>query len=126
MGVHRFAPILALYGESGWLPSIYDRKLCKIRYWNRLVSMADTRLTKKIFNFDFDINRNNWSSDVKQIYDDYGLNVQSNSKSIINIYLIGSSLCILTIAQNGNRTSKIYQNSGRINFLNTLLIVKNI
>lgn len=66
LGVHRFTPILALYGDTGWLPTSYHRWICIIRYWNRLISMNDSRLTKKVFIHDFNLKNNNWSSDVER------------------------------------------------------------
>ncbi len=37
MGVHRFAPTLAITGDIGWIPSTYRRWISMIRYWNRLI-----------------------------------------------------------------------------------------
>ena len=48
----------------GWLSPKYTRILCKVRLWNRLVQMDSSRLTKKIFEWDWLIRRNNWSSDI--------------------------------------------------------------
>ena len=48
LGVHRFTPILALVGDSGWLPSQYRRWLTILRLWNRLILMDDSRLTKRL------------------------------------------------------------------------------
>ncbi len=72
-GVHRFAPKYALYGDSGWLPTIYNRKLNMVRFWNRMIKMEDTRLTKHIFNYDMQINRQNWSSEIFDIFKTYNL-----------------------------------------------------
>ena len=49
LGVHKFCPILALTGDVGWLTPRLSRYICRIRLWNRLISMDDQRLTKKIF-----------------------------------------------------------------------------
>ena len=45
LGVHRFTPKLALEGDMGWLSSRYRRWLSMLRLWNRLVKLADDRLT---------------------------------------------------------------------------------
>ena len=49
LGVHRYAPILGLQGDSGWVPPRVRRHLCMIRLWNKLVKMNDNRLTKFVF-----------------------------------------------------------------------------
>ena len=51
LGVNRFAANLAVIGDIGWVPPALSRKLCMIRYWNRLIDMDDTRLTKKVFDY---------------------------------------------------------------------------
>ena len=52
LGVHRFAPTAAIHSETGWMNAKYRRQICIIRLWNRLISMNDDRLTKKIFHWD--------------------------------------------------------------------------
>ena len=37
-----------------------------LRLWKRLICMDNTRLTKKIFVWDYSKCRNNWSHEVKQ------------------------------------------------------------
>ena len=73
LDVHRFAPIPGLYGDSGWIPTQYRRWRCILRFWNRLQLMDDNRLTKRVFNHDYSVCQNNWSSSVKQIMTDIGL-----------------------------------------------------
>ena len=41
--------------------------------------MDNGRLTKQVFNFDFDKCTHNWSSDVKQIFTTLGINDQFES-----------------------------------------------
>ena len=54
LGVHKFAPILGILGETGWeLPNI-RRKIIMLRYWNRMVSMDIDRMTKIIFDCIFE------------------------------------------------------------------------
>ena len=52
LGVHRFTPLPALHGESGW--SLIHHRQCvnAVRYWNRLLSMDDNRITKIVFIWD--------------------------------------------------------------------------
>ena len=49
LGVHRFTSNLGINGDMGWVPSKIRRYVNIIRYWNRLINMDDTRLTKKVF-----------------------------------------------------------------------------
>ena len=53
LGVHRFAPIPGLYGDSGWIPTQYRRWRCILRFWNKLQLMDDNTLTKRVFNHDY-------------------------------------------------------------------------
>ena len=48
MGVHRFATLLAVYGDTGWIPSQYRRWINIIRYWNRDVSALPEMFLKLI------------------------------------------------------------------------------
>ena len=44
LGVHKFAPTLAINGEVGWV-NAKERRWCNmIRYWNKRISMDDTRI----------------------------------------------------------------------------------
>ena len=67
MGVHRFTPTTALIGDTGWLPSRYQRWISMLRYWNRLLRFDDQRITKQAFNMDLERGHNNWCSDLKVI-----------------------------------------------------------
>ena len=45
LGVHRFTPVPALYGDTGWLKPRESRYLCLFNYWNKLVNTREDRLT---------------------------------------------------------------------------------
>jgi len=85
LGVHRFTPTLALTGDSGWLPSMYRRWTNMLRYWNRLVLMEDHRLTKRVFNADYNSDRANWCKDIKSIMTSFNLLDQYNSKMPVSL-----------------------------------------
>ena len=54
----------------GWLPSIQRRWLCMLRLWNKLVSLDNTRLTRKLFDFDYS-NADlvgNWCSEIREVF----------------------------------------------------------
>ena len=49
LGVHRFAPTAGVQGDMAWLSLKYRRYIAMLKFWNRLIKMDDSRLTKKIF-----------------------------------------------------------------------------
>lgn len=68
LGVHRFTPIPGLHSEMGWLNIKFHFFLCMLRYWNRLMKMDFSRLTRKIFEYDFThIKGANWSGKILSI-----------------------------------------------------------
>ena len=67
LGVHKFTPIPALYGEMGWAPAHVKKKMCMLRFWNRMSGMSSDRLTKRIFNVDF-TSEYGWCSETKKIF----------------------------------------------------------
>ena len=52
LGVHKFAPLLELEGDMGWM-SCEHQHLSILRLWNRILKLPDDRLTKKIFINDY-------------------------------------------------------------------------
>ena len=85
LGVHRFAPIAAITGDIGWLPAKYRRWLNMLRYWNRLVTLDDSRITKTVFEHDYEICENNWCNEVKCIMSTLNLVDCFNDKRIVNL-----------------------------------------
>ncbi len=76
-GVHKFAPTVGYTGDMGWLSNRGRWKLNTLRFWNRLVTLDDTRLTKKIFRWDMNehniSNKSNFCSQVKQVLCDINM-----------------------------------------------------
>ena len=86
LGVHRFTPLLAISGDMGWTLSLHRRWVNMLRLWNRLVSMDNNRLTKKIFLYDLNLNRNNsWCSEIRTIFDKIGLLDNFQNRNICDI-----------------------------------------
>ena len=48
LGVHKFAMTAALYGDMAWLSLKFSRYISMLRFWNRLIKMENTRLTKRV------------------------------------------------------------------------------
>ena len=96
LGVHKFAPILGMQGDMGWYDPKIRRYIKRIRFWNRLVKLDDSRLTKKAFNADYEQCRNNWSYHMRELFRNLHLDNNFNNKQPINI---------------GNITDTIHENA---------------
>jgi hypothetical protein len=73
MGVHRFAPLLGLEGYMGWLNRTSQRRINMLRYWNRLLAMKNSRLTKQIFAWEYSNGRENWCSELLEMFKDLNI-----------------------------------------------------
>ena len=56
-----------------------------IRLWNRILLFDDTRITKKVFNHDYNICQNNWCEDLKRIMTTIGLSNHYDNKEIVSM-----------------------------------------
>ncbi len=65
LGVHQKEPILALEGDMGWITSDVRRQTEMLRLWNKLIHMDDSRLTKKVFLYDYNLCKENWCHEMK-------------------------------------------------------------
>jgi hypothetical protein len=59
--------------DIGWYTPKIRRFIRMIRYWNRLLSMENDRLTKKIFLWDYSNNYRNWCAEIGQLLNSIGL-----------------------------------------------------
>ena len=57
-GINRYAAKIAIIGNMGWMPGNIRRKINLIRYWNRLISLQDDRITNVLFLHDYNSNNN--------------------------------------------------------------------
>ena len=75
LGLHKNAPILALQSEMGWLTPKYKYYKSCIRLWNKIVSMHQDCITRKIFEHNFKniVNNNSWSSHMFNIFEELNL-----------------------------------------------------
>ncbi|KAK3092919.1 hypothetical protein FSP39_008861 [Pinctada imbricata] len=74
LGVHRFTPILAIQGESGWPPTVVRHRVNVLRLWNRLTQMDADRVTRKIFEWDLtEFKPDSWSSQTNDLFASLGL-----------------------------------------------------
>ena len=54
--------------DMGWVDIEIKQSLCIIRYWNRLLEMDHTRLTNRIFLWDYNLVTGSWSNEVLKIF----------------------------------------------------------
>ena len=76
LGIHRLAPIPGIVGDTGWYNCDTRWKIEIIRFYNRLLYMDNNRLTKRIYQYDRCILKNNWCSYVKNLL--VGLDMSAN------------------------------------------------
>jgi hypothetical protein len=93
LGVHKFTPLHAMQGDMGWVDISTHRFTSMIRFWNRLVSQMDnTRITKRIFNYDYNLNCKNWSSDLLEIFKSINHEHIFKCQKVFNIKLVKHDL----------------------------------
>ena len=85
LGVHQKAPLLAISGDLGWTNSQNKRYINILRLWNRLLTMDDNRLTKKVFLWDYSLCNQNWSAELLQVLQKIDLECIFHSTSICNL-----------------------------------------
>ena len=72
--------------DSEAISNISNRqKLEMIRLWNRIINMDDDRITKVIFNWEYDLGLSNWCTSVKQILTECGLQQNYETKNLCNL-----------------------------------------
>jgi hypothetical protein len=79
LGVHRFTAIPAMQGDMGWLSVRALQWKSLGRYWNRLYTLNDERITKQVFIWDKDQKYNTWSADMKMLLDNLDLQTVYNN-----------------------------------------------
>ena len=59
----------------GWLPLRYTRQIELLRYWNKLIKMNNDRLTKKIFDYDYNLKLPySWCHNVENLLTSFNMN----------------------------------------------------
>ena len=69
----------------GWVPSDIRRKACVLRYWNRLVTMEDYRLTKQIFDAEFSSGYGKWCKSVRSILQECNMSYLYDTKCPVDV-----------------------------------------
>ena len=91
-GVHRFAPIHMLEGDIGWVSTICFRHVNICKFYNRIIKMSPDKLTRKVFECDLSLCKNNWSFELKQILSSVGCNDVIQNRTAIDIRLVKQAL----------------------------------
>ena len=70
LGTHRFASNIAINGDVDWMECGVRRHLDMFRLWNKLVSMDEDRLTKRVFIYDHDEggHSGNWNNEISKLF----------------------------------------------------------
>ena len=84
LGVHNKTPLLAIEGDTGWLNCQVRRHIEMCRFWNRIINMEDSRLTKIIFEWDYSKCKGNWCQEIKELFESVDENCFVN-KSVCNL-----------------------------------------
>ena len=50
LGVYKYAPTAGVEGDLGWVRPLIRRKIEILRFWNRIVSLDESRLPRQIYN----------------------------------------------------------------------------
>jgi len=67
LGVSKYTTNLAIQGDMGWPSTSNKMKTCVCRFWNRLIKLPTSRLTKQIFLNDLKVRKCTWSSQALKI-----------------------------------------------------------
>ena len=105
LGIPRNGTKCAILSEIDWLLPCNRSKIEMIRFYNRLLKMDDNKLTKKVFNWDKDLNDrkvvDSWYNEVKTILSEC---------SYQHIYEIGSVFPLKSTLKSIKQSLKIRQN----------------
>ncbi len=85
MGLGKYAPNIALEGDTGWVHPSHRIWKCVTRQWCRSVNMCESRVNKRVFIWACNLNKaNNWCSHVKNFYRDRPRAHHANIKMNVN------------------------------------------
>ena len=110
LGVHKFCPLLAIEGEIGWVRCATRRKLDVIKLWNKIVTLDDLRIPKRVLNHDIKMSHTigNWVSDFSNLLQTLQLNTDLESFQQIDIDTAKNRLLLAQFNNwNDQRSQKI-------------------
>ena len=77
----------------GWSYCQDRRFICMLRFCNRLISLNENRLLKFICLWDYQINKQNWSSEIRHICESLDITGYFDSKLHLPINCVKMKLC---------------------------------
>ena len=94
LGLHKLCPIPAVDGEIGWISSSVRRKVQMVKLWNKLVVMDDDRLPKIVLLYNISMMNevDNWCSQISDIFNSIGLNIDLRSLSLVDTKFVYEKL----------------------------------
>ena len=75
----------------GWKSHNLERYINLVRFWNKLNLMNDDRLTKNIFDWDYD-KPGGWSGEVKKVFMELGLIDYFLEKRVCDLRMVKSKI----------------------------------
>ena len=69
LGVHKYAPKLALRADMGWVSPINKRLIKIMRFWNHILNLSEERLPRKMLGIElYEMNyKNNWCKKLERL-----------------------------------------------------------
>ncbi len=67
----------------GCTHSSVRRKVCMIRFWNRIINLHPQLLPRKVLEWDIHCNGNTWSLNLKSILSSMNLSRAFNTRNIV-------------------------------------------
>ncbi len=92
LGVHSKTPSLAIEGDTGWLNTEVRRHTEMFRFWNHIIKMDATRLSRKVFETEYGICNNIWCSEIKQLFEKVNKIYIYHNKHTCDIYKMLNNL----------------------------------
>ncbi len=69
LGVHSKTPLVALEGDTGWSNTQIRRRTEMLRFWNCVIKMDATRLTRKLFEIEYIICKHTRCLEIKEYFE---------------------------------------------------------
>ena len=79
LGVHRYTSNVVIQGDVGWEAPVVRRRVLMLKLLQRILSMGNNRLTKKIFLWDWKHKGRTWSYNIRCILKMVDINFDSNT-----------------------------------------------
>ena len=111
LGVGKCTPIPALYGDLQWISPHIRHQLSVVRYWCRLIRMPQSRLPRRVFEWDYRLasrGRRSWNREVRGILAKCGIVelFERDQWHTINVYDLTTQLRrALILQQQQQRTA---------------------